>query len=440
MKKNGEDMYPVTTPKAVRYPDGSSVDSRVGNLNSLKTTTKESVVDAVNEIKDEIESGAATLHGNAWGVILNPNSANSALEIVGNYALWTEFKEHIGRYLVTNDGSKAIKLDTVDSTKYVDGASIDESKGHVMVHVPDLFYKVETMANGNVTLWMSESPIGGHSIHTSGEGKGSWVGAYIGRIIDGKLTSRRGGQPSASRTISSFFNYAQANGQEFGLSDYKHRQLMMMLYLSEYHNENSQAMLGAGMNGNTANWSHAYMAHTGATAVLGDGCGKVNYTDNGSAAGANHVSLFGIEDPYGWYWEMIQGCYFGNSGNAEQNGTEMFLYEGNRMPSSTELTTHPNGDYRQLTRPTSSNNVYALQMGEYFDVLPGKLGGGGWGDYHWANTTGQLLLWGGGANDGSSCGLASSHSYVAFSLADSLFAARLAYYGNPTIVTRESEL
>lgn len=380
------------------------------------------------------------VHANAWGVVINPNSANSALEIVGNYALWTEFKERIGRYLVTNDGSKAIKLDTLDSTKYVDGATVDETKGHIMVHVPDLYYKVETMPNGNVTLWMSESPIGGHSIHTSGEGNGSWIGAYLGRSVGGKLVSRSGGQPHNNITISAFFNLAQQNGQEFGLSDYKHRQLMMMLYLSEYHNENSQAMLGAGMNANTDNWSHAYMAHTGATAVLGDGCGKVDYTDNGSAAGANHVSLFGIEDPYGWYWEMIQGCYFGNSGNSAQNGTEMFLYEGNRMPSGDELATHPNGDFRQLTRPTSSDSVYALQMGEHFDVLPGKLGGGGWSDYHWAIATGQLLLWGGDANDGSNCGLACSYSNCAFSFAYSDFAARLALYGNPTIITREQEL
>ena len=137
---------------------------------------------------------------------------------------------------------------------------------------------------------------------------------------------------------------------------------------------------------------------------------------------------------------MIQGCYFGNSGNEAQTGSEMFVYKGNRMPTSDELTTQPSGAFRQLTRPTSSGNVYALQMGDHFDVLPGKLGSGGWSDYHWANTTGQLLLWGGSAVDGSYCGLAYSSSDDACSRAGSTIAARLAYYGVATVVSRPTEM
>lgn len=381
------------------------------------------------------------LHGMAWGIILNPNSANAELPVVGNYALWTEFKESIGRYQMNNSG-KAIKLHPLDSSKYIDGTDIDTSKGHIMVHVPDLYYKVVEQSNGNSILWMSARPIGGHVIHTSGEGNGSWIGAYIGREVDGALVSKPSLNPTRSKTISSFFATAQVNGPDFGLSDYEHRQLMMMLYLSEYHNENSQACLGFGMNGNASNWvAGVYNALTGETSTLGDGCGSVAFhSDDEKTANACHISLFGIEDPYGWFWEMIQGCYFGNSGNEAQTGSEMFVYKGNRMPTSDELTTQPSGAFRQLTRPTSSGNVYALQMGDHFDVLPGKLGSGGWSDYHWANTTGQLLLWGGYAYNGSYCGLAYSDSYCAFSYANSAVAARLAYYGVATVVSRPTEL
>ena len=381
------------------------------------------------------------LHGMAWGVVLNPNSANAELAVVGNYAMWTEFKEGIGRYQMNNLGV-AVKLHPLDSTKYLDGTDIDVSKGHIMVHVPDLYYKVVEQTNGNSILWMSSRPIGGHAIHTSGEGNGSWIGAYIGREVDGALVSKPSLNPTRSKTISAFFATAQVNGPDFGLSDYEHRQLMMMLYLSEYHNENSQACLGYGMNGNANNWvAGVQNALTGETAALGDGCGSVAFhSDDEATANACHVSLFGIEDPYGWYWQMIQGCYFGNSGNEAQTGSEMFVYDGNRMPTSEELATQPSGAYRQLVRPTSSGNVYSLQMGDHFDVLPGKLGSGGWSDYHWANTTGQLLLWGGNARDGSYCGLAYSNSLNAFSDADSSVAARLAYYGVVTIVSRPTEL
>ena len=396
---------------------------------------------AAKRISKKNISVETELHGMAWGIILNPNSANAELSVVGNYALWTEFKESIGRYQMNNTG-KAIKLHPLDSSKYIDGTDIDTSKGHIMVHVPDLYYKVVEQSNGNSILWMSARPIGGHAIHTSGKGNGSWIGAYIGREVDGALVSKPSLNPTRSKTISSFFATAQVNGPDFGLSDYEHRQLMMMLYLSEYHNENSQACLGYGMNGNANNWvAGVQNALTGETASLGDGCGSVAFhSDDEATANACHISLFGIEDPYGWFWEMIQGCYFGNSGNEAQTGSEMFVYKGNRMPTSDELTTQPSGAFRQLTRPTSSGNVYALQMGDHFDVLPGKLGSGGWSDYHWANTTGQLLLWGGTAYDGSDCGLACSDSIPAFSYAGSSRAARLAYYGVATVVSRPTEL
>ena len=35
----------------------------------------------------------------------------------------------------------------------------------------------------------------------------------------------------------------------------------------------------------------------------------------------------------------------------------VFIYEGNRMPTAAELTTHPNGKYRQLTRMTATSNI-----------------------------------------------------------------------------------
>ena len=227
---------------------------------------------AAKRISKKNISVETELHGMAWGVILNPNSANAELSVVGNYALWTEFKESIGRYQMNNSG-KVIKLHPLDSSKYIDGTDIDTSKGHIMVHVPDLYYKVVEQSNGNSILWMSARPIGGHAIHTSGEGNGSWIGAYIGREVDGALVSKPSLNPTRSKTISSFFATAQVNGPDFGLSDYEHRQLMMMLYLSEYHNENSQACLGYGMNGNANNWvAGVQNALTGETASLGDGC------------------------------------------------------------------------------------------------------------------------------------------------------------------------
>jgi hypothetical protein len=135
---------------------------------------------------------------------------------------------------------------------------------------------------------------------------------------------------------------------------------------------------------------------------------------------------------------MLQGIFFGNSGNTAQTGSEVFIYKGNRMPSSTELASHPAGEYRQTTRQTSGSGSYFTKMllGENFDLLPANSSGGGSSSYYadawWSNTTGQLCLVGGSASRGLICGLACVLSSSAFSHADADVGSRLAYYGKLT--------
>ena len=108
------------------------------------------------------------------------------------------------------------------------------------------------------------------------------------------------------------------------------------------------------------------------------------------------------------------------------------------MPSAGELASHPNGDYRQLTRLTSEGYIHTETVGEFFDLVPTSHGGGGtqyWGDYHYANATGQVLLWGGLANVGALCGLACAHSDYAWSSSYASFGSRLAYYGELTVMS-----
>ena len=80
-------------------------------------------------------------------------------------------------------------------------------------------------------------------------------------------------------------------------------------------------------------------------------------------------------------------------------------------------------------------------LGEHFDIFPKKIGGNStsyWADYSWANTTGQLGLWGGHANYGASCGLASADSSNAWSHSTARIGSRLAYFGDLTFVSGAS--
>ena len=258
------------------------------------------------------------------------------------------------------------------------------------------------------------------------------------------LTSRSGVKPAGSKTITAFWNAAQVNGKDWGLQSYDHRKFMMMLLLSEFGNPNSQMMVGNGVTGsnNGSDWSTPLSWDLGATKSLGDAVGKVDVSWTNSAGtkvlDSNHVSLFGIEDPWALQWEFSQGIYCGSANNDGQDGSEVFIYEGNRLPSASELASHPEGDYRQLTRLTSSGYIQKMALGEYFDLVPSQHGGGGtsyWGDYHYANNTGQVVLWGGDASDGAYAGLVFPYSGSAWSDSNSSLGSRLAYYGDLVIMS-----
>ena len=180
---------------------------------------------------------------------------------------------------------------------------------------------------------------------------------------------------------------------------------------------------------------------TGETKSLGDNWGKIGISVvNGSNTGVNcsRVNMMGIEDPYGWQWEDIQGVYCGNSANDTQDGTEIFIYKGNRLPTTAEVSTHPNGEYRQATRLTTSGYVQEIIAGDNFDIFASKLGGGSssyLADYHDATNTGQLVFCGGSSHYGAYCGLAYALSNYAWSYSSATVGSRLAYYGNLTFVT-----
>ena len=363
---------------------------------------------------------------------LKINTATYAVTMDGDINSWLTYRAKLGRYAMTNDG-KARKLNRDNSLILEDGSAYDASSCHIMARYPNLYYSVSTSGDV-VSVTLSEREF----LNCKAFGD-QWIGAYLGTVVSGALVSRADLNPTRSRTIESFWAAAQVNGADWGLSNYRQRQMMMVIYLCEFLSMNSQLNLGLGMTGEGNNWCEVvYGAKAGATSVLGDKCGKVNFlASNLLVAGACHVSLFGVEDPYGWFFEFVQGVYFGNSENANQDGTECYIYDGNRMPTSDELAGTPSGIYRKITRLTSSGWVRKLMLGANLDVIPDTLGGGsadGHGDFHYANRTGQVLLWGGGADNGSYVGLACSISHLGWSCAGSSFGARLAYHGSANII------
>lgn len=356
----------------------------------------------------------------SWGLTI-PVDGSTNYTLVGNEAAWNNYKAKIGRYLLKSNGD-AYKLNVNDSTilDYND-ATFDPNLGNVMVRIPRLSYMVVRDSAGRDTIWMTEEPVMRNVIEEQ------WVGAYLASYDGNKLRSMKGGTVAASRTINTFWDQAQANGKAFGLTNYTQRILMVLLYLSNYRSLNSQDSLGYGMNGNADNFAAAQNKPTGETSSIGDACGSV---DGGTTnANAKHISLFGLEDIYGWFLEMIQGVFLINN--------KVYVYDGNRMPDSEELAYGAKGKSRSFNRIASEGWITKLVGGEHFDIFSSAVGGGSssyWCDYTWTSPTGQLLLWGGHANLGANCGLVFSSSYNAWTTAWTNFGSRLAYYGKANIL------
>ncbi len=400
----------------------------------------------LEDFMEAIQTGGLSLRQYAWGVpILQDQQSSSEWGVVGNTDLWEEYKSMIGRYLVTNEG-KAAKLSKTDSTVYADGTTLDETAGHVMVYAPRLYYLVQTDETSGITyLWGSMQPISGHYIEAQ------CVGAYMGYMDGTALTSRSGVVPTGSKNINALWTAAQVNGSQFGVIGNDFRRWVNMINLFEFGDTNVQTNVGYGICGSSGQ-SKLHLAanylSTGATTSLGDSCGAISidisYEDTDASVtytgvNSSRVNFFGIEDLWGWFLHSIQGIYFGSANNDDQDGTEVFIYEGNRMPSTDELATHPSGDYRQLTRLTSTTGSYikTQYLGEYFDLIPTATGGSSssyWCDQWTGSTTGQLCYCFGNSNNGANAGLAYANSNNAWSNTNSNRGSRLAYYGDLTFV------
>ena len=416
-----------------------ALSDRIDNLVIGSGTSSAEVIEARGNyatLRARLDDQDYTLRNIAWGQELmeGQTSTDWSAGRVGNLTMFAEYEALCGRYMLLNNGYMA-KLNPSDSSIFADGtplsdADVTSKNGNIMYYAPKLYYLVKTDSiTGKKYLWMSMLPIGGHELPAC------CIGAYKGSMAGTALVSRAGVAPAGAKTISAFWAAAQLNGSAFGLTNYDHQRRMMMKALAKYADTNIQTKLGYGVCGSVEIdlGAQAFVLLTGATKTLGDGYGNIGITLTGGTD-CSRVNLGGIEDPYGWQWEMIQNVYFGSSANTpNQAGKEIYIYEGNRMPITAELATHPAGAYRQLVRRTDEGYISSMLLGEFFDLFAKTFVGGGstsyWSDYSYGNATGQILLFGGNSNYGTYSGLGFARSNFDFSILSADFGARLAYYG-----------
>jgi hypothetical protein len=331
------------------------------------------------------------------------------------------YQRAMGGYMmkVVNGKAYAAKLDHSNWEFFADGTKVDDaSRYETMVHVPDCHFKAD-----NKTLQFGGLfPIAGGKTFDSP----NWVGAYE-MYVDGSGVghSRPNVAPSHSRTMSAFWSCAQKLGSNFGLANYGFQCLIEALFQVSFGDLNSQSVIGSGFQ--HSKWEACRNVVMGKCISLGDGSGNILYND-ATLGNQYPVKLFGFEDLWGKLWEFRPGIRFYMDGDTRY----AVVYSGNRVSNT--------ADGRKFNIPSSANGQYITKktLGTYWDAFPQAVGGGDrtyYCDGFWASAPGELLIVGGSAHFGSRCGLSYAASNDGFSVSGPDLGARLAFYGNPTIVS-----
>ena len=334
------------------------------------------------------------------------------------------YQTQMGGYMFFRKDGKvyAAKLNGSTWDKFADATPVTaaiEAACETMIHVPDCNYLGEnkTLNFGGLV------PIdGGHLF-----GSPHWVGAYLMSVDGGGAGhSRPNVAPGHSKTLSAFWNCAQQLGTQWGLANYGFFCLINALFQARYGSLNSQEVIGAGFQ--TSSWEAARNVPIGLCKSLGDGSGKVFYTD--ATIGDQYpVKLFGFEDLWGKLWEFRPGIRYYMDGDVRH----AVVYPGNQVSNTAE-----GRDISGVLASASGQYATQMLLGEYWDMICQAVGGGDttyYCDGYWAAAGGELLAVGGNAHSFALCGVAFSSSNLGFSYSWTNLGSRLAFYGTPQIVS-----
>ena len=406
-------MVKITTNKATER-----VGRRVNG--SFKAYADQKAREAINDLDFQLSQLVAG--GGIASVTLEGDSNPQV--VVSNRNVGLKFANNMGGYLffINNGTVYAAKLDPSSWDKFADGTTVTtaiENACETMVHVPDCYLK----GSGKTLFFGGETQYQGmHKI-----GSPNWVGAYLMSVdANSKGHSRPNTTPAHSKTMTQFWNCAQALGTTFGLANYQFHQVVNALFQICFGNLDSQKVIGAGFQ--HSNWEACRNVPMGKTKSLGDGSGKVLYNDS-TIGDQFPVKLFGFEDLWGKLWEFRPGIRYYMDGSTRK----AVIYDGNIVSNTATGRTVSN-----VLQSASGTYANKMELGEYWDMICQEAGGSDtmyYCDGYWAATGGELLSVGGSANDIALCGLSSSDSADAFSNSHANLGSRLAFYGNPTIVS-----
>lgn len=400
------------------------------------------------------EEEGQVLNNFAFYIDVNKASSLGAtrVDVGGNMGMRQMWEDSAVSVLMDANGNYC-KLNRDDNRYTAEGDYLLNEDGTIvsayancdfMKIIPQTYGRVQTVTVGATTiqrLWLSLVPLpGGFTI------PGQVVGKFKASNVSGKMRSLPGYVPDQNKNINAFFNLAQARSKNHGLANLDFRNYLLWHMMSKYAYRDSQnckgsdgtLVWGVGLDGTeSTSASNKFGAQagikTGSTLSLGDYDGNMANVDANSQT-VHSVNVAGFENPWGQYWEMVQGLC--------SVGTDVYCWRSNFMPTGTpSAETFANVEKVILTRQTANGSVSGMNIitsdkGQGVYMIPKQaIAGISYGDYYGYNAGGQLWFVGGRSDFGANCGLAAASSNDAFSHLPAYVSARLAYYGDTTEVS-----
>lgn len=308
----------------------------------------------------------------------------------------------------------------------------------MMKIIPLTYGHIQTVQIGASTLhrlWLSLVPLpNGYIIPQQ------VVGKFKACNVSGAMRSLPNMTPDHSKTINAFWNCAQTRSKSHGLANLDFRNALLFYMMSKYGYRDSQnckggdgtLVWGVGLDGTESTGSDKFADQqyikTGHTLSLGKYDGKVAVADNNGTT-VHGVNVNGFENPWGQYWEIVQGLC--------SVGTDVYHWRSNVMPTGTPTAaSFEHIDHVVLQRATSEGvtqmNMIASEHGQGCYMIPKAIASGiSYGDTYAYTAFGNLWIFcGSSASGGAACGLAAADSQAAWSDSYEFVSARLAYYGD----------
>ena len=354
----------------------------------------------------------------SW-VIFDDSSSTTVLETGGNKDVINRVTANFKRCLAKpqSDGSAAITyLDPSNSNYFADGSSTSSytSGYNWMVHFPKYYYRCE-QDSSNTKKW--KLFISDRKINDSyKEERECLIGIFEAYNSSSRLYSRPGVVSTSSITITNFFTYAQANGTNWGLIDYRAHKTIANMFACKYGNTNIST-------------SNSSIPCSGGTKVYDSG-NTGNTLSLGNTDGLNSKSsnFLGIEDCYYGKWEFVQGI------NIVADRTWV-VYDGG-LKVDTNAAGLISAGYTNVrtigTGYPSDGWITGISHGEYADVMPTAASGGSdttyYADYYYQSTGNRIFLRSGSSFNGSYCGVFCSAASNASSASSAGIGSRLGFY------------